>query len=66
MNGLKPVEYICHRWPPIKLIVVSGKVSLDEAALPEGGLSFINLMIIPKCRLRGSNTHARIVPGSIV
>ena len=40
MDGLKLVEYVRHRWPPIKLIVVSGKVSLDKAALPEGGLFF--------------------------
>lgn len=40
MDGLKLVEYVRHRWPPIKLIVTSGKVSLDKAALPEGGLFF--------------------------
>ena len=40
MDGLKLVEYVRHRWPPIKLIVTSGKVSLDSASLPEGGLFF--------------------------
>ena len=40
MDGLKLVEYVRHRWPPIKLILASGKVSLDKAALPEGGLFF--------------------------
>jgi two-component system, response regulator PdtaR len=40
MDGLKLAEYVRHRWPPIKLIVTSGKVSLNKAALPEGGLFF--------------------------
>jgi DNA-binding NtrC family response regulator len=40
MDGLKLAEYVRHRWPPIKLIVTSGKISLDKAALPQGGLFF--------------------------
>jgi two-component system, response regulator PdtaR len=40
MDGLKLAEYVRHRWPPIKLIVTSGKVPRDKAALPEGGLFF--------------------------
>lgn len=40
MDGLKLAHYISRRWPPIKLIVASGKVPRHEADLPEGGLFF--------------------------
>jgi DNA-binding NtrC family response regulator len=40
MDGLKLVHYVRHRWPPIKLIVASGKIRLDIALLPDGGLFF--------------------------
>jgi DNA-binding NtrC family response regulator len=40
MDGLKLVEYISNRWPPIKIIVASGKVSVDKATLPADGLFF--------------------------
>ena len=40
MDGLKLAHYISLRWPPIRLIVVSGKVPRERAALPEGGLFF--------------------------
>ena len=40
MDGLRLAEYVRHRWPPIKLIVTSGKVSMDEASLPKGSLFF--------------------------
>ena len=34
MDGLKLAHYIRGRWPPVKLIVVSGKTILDESRLP--------------------------------
>jgi CheY-like chemotaxis protein len=34
MDGLKLAHYIRDRWPPIRLIVVSGKGLLDESQLP--------------------------------
>jgi CheY-like chemotaxis protein len=40
MDGLKLADYVRRRWPPIKLIVASGKVPRDKTALPEGGLFF--------------------------
>jgi CheY-like chemotaxis protein len=38
MDGLKLAHYVRHRWPPIRLIVTSGKDSYRNAALPDGGL----------------------------
>jgi CheY-like chemotaxis protein len=40
MDGLKLASYVRHRWPPIKLIVTSGHVAIEENSLPEGGLFF--------------------------
>jgi CheY-like chemotaxis protein len=34
MDGLKLAHYIRGRWPPVKLILVSGKTILDESHLP--------------------------------
>jgi CheY-like chemotaxis protein len=40
MDGLKLAHYVSQRWPPIRLILVSGTTPYDRAALPEGGLFF--------------------------
>ena len=40
MDGLTLAHHVSLRWPPIKLIVASGKVPRDKADLPEGGLFF--------------------------
>ena len=40
MDGLKLSHYIRNRWPPVKLIVVSGKLVLEESNLPEGSRFF--------------------------
>ena len=40
MDGLKLVRYISLRWPPIQLIVASGKVPREQTALPENVLFF--------------------------
>ena len=34
MDGLKLAHYVRDRWPPIHLIVVSGKAIMDESRLP--------------------------------
>ena len=36
MDGLRLAHYIAHRWPPIRLIVVSGKAVVAESQLPKG------------------------------
>jgi two-component system, response regulator PdtaR len=36
MNGLKLVHYVRGRWPPVKIIVTSGYVKVDEEHLPTG------------------------------
>jgi two-component system, response regulator PdtaR len=35
MDGIKLAQYASHRWPPLKIIIVSGKSSVVEAELPE-------------------------------
>jgi CheY-like chemotaxis protein len=40
LDGLKLAHYIRHRWPPILLIVVSGKKLIDPAELPQGARFF--------------------------
>ena len=37
MDGLKLAAYVRDRWPPIKLIVTSGHVAVEESRLPQGG-----------------------------
>jgi CheY-like chemotaxis protein len=36
MDGLKLAHYVRDRWPPIHLLLVSGKSIIDETALPIG------------------------------
>ena len=40
MDGVKLTHYIRDRWPPVKLIVASGKAMLDESHLPTGARFF--------------------------
>jgi two-component system, response regulator PdtaR len=40
MDGVKLTHYIRDRWPPIKLIVASGKTIVDESHLPMGARFF--------------------------
>jgi two-component system, response regulator PdtaR len=40
MDGVKLSHYIRHRWPPVKLIVTSGKFTVDETHLPVGAMFF--------------------------
>ena len=40
MDGIKLSHYIRSRWPPVKLIVVSGKTVVAESPLPVGARFF--------------------------
>jgi CheY-like chemotaxis protein len=40
MDGLRLAKYIRERWPPILLIVASGKAIIEEGDLPSGALFF--------------------------
>jgi CheY-like chemotaxis protein len=40
IDGLKLAHYIRDRWPPIRLIVVSGKTLVTESRLPLGARFF--------------------------
>jgi CheY-like chemotaxis protein len=37
MNGIKLAQAVRGRWPPIKIIVTSGKFTLRHGDLPDGG-----------------------------
>jgi CheY-like chemotaxis protein len=38
MDGLKLARFIRGRWPPIKLVVTSGQVTIRDGDLPERGV----------------------------
>jgi two-component system, response regulator PdtaR len=38
MDGIKLLAFIRQRWPPIKLVVTSGRVILRQGELPEGAV----------------------------
>ena len=40
IDGLKLAHYVRDRWPPVLLIVVSGKAMVDETRLPKGARFF--------------------------
>jgi CheY-like chemotaxis protein len=40
MNGLKLAHAVRNRWPPIKIILTSGRDLIAEQVLPEGGRFF--------------------------
>jgi CheY-like chemotaxis protein len=40
MDGLKLAHAVRHRWPPIKIIVTSGREKIASEDLPEGGRFF--------------------------
>lgn len=40
MDGLKLAHYIRNRWPPIQIIVASGKAILEESVMPSGSKFF--------------------------
>ena len=40
MDGIKLAHFVKQRWPPISIIVVSGKLPAGEASLPVGSRFF--------------------------
>lgn len=36
MDGIQLAHYIRHRWPPVVLVVISGKVGVERHVLPTG------------------------------
>jgi CheY-like chemotaxis protein len=36
MDGIRLAHYVNKRWPPIRLVVISGKVGVTPGQLPEG------------------------------
>jgi CheY-like chemotaxis protein len=38
IDGLKLAHYVRGRWPPVKIIITSGHVKVDEENLPAGAL----------------------------
>jgi two-component system, response regulator PdtaR len=40
MDGIELAHYIRNRWPPVKLIVVSGTVAIEPQELPSGARFF--------------------------
>lgn len=36
MDGIRLAHYVRRRWPPIQLLVISGKVGITPGQLPEG------------------------------
>jgi two-component system, response regulator PdtaR len=40
MDGVKLAQYIAGRWPPVKLVVASGNVVVEQSQLPAGAKFF--------------------------
>lgn len=40
MDGLKLAHYISERWPPVKLLLASGRMILEQSHLPKGAMFF--------------------------
>jgi DNA-binding NtrC family response regulator len=38
MDGLKLSHYVKHRWPPVRIVVASGHVSVKQHELPQDGV----------------------------
>lgn len=36
MDGIRLAHYVSRRWPPIRLMVISGKVGVTSGQLPQG------------------------------
>ena len=52
MDGLKLAHAIRDRWPPIKIILTSGKVSLEESDMPSGSVFLGNHTLLPTSLVR--------------
>jgi CheY-like chemotaxis protein len=62
MDGIKLSHYLRNRWPPVKLIVVSGMAILDESSLPEGSRFFPK----PYTNHAIADAMARLLSGDIM
>jgi two-component system, response regulator PdtaR len=40
MDGAKLAQAVRHRWPPVRIIATSGRVSLEDLGLPAGTVLF--------------------------
>jgi CheY-like chemotaxis protein len=40
MDGVKLAHAVRNRWPPVKIVVVSGRVGKEQIVLPDGSLLF--------------------------
>jgi two-component system, response regulator PdtaR len=47
MDGLKLAHAVQHRWPPIKIVIVSGKTHLNDADLPSDTQFFSKPYSVP-------------------
>jgi len=47
MDGLRLAHAVRHRWPPIKIIIVSGKTHLRDADLPSDARFFSKPYSVP-------------------
>jgi hypothetical protein len=61
MDGLKLAHAVRHRWPPIKIIIVSGKTHLRDADLPSDTRFFSKPYSVPSMV---SELRSLIVPPS--
>jgi len=61
MDGIKLSEFIRDRWPPVKIIVASGKAILEESSLPEGSRFFSK----PYNDNAITDTMARLLAGDV-
>ena len=62
MNGLKLAHAVRHRWPPIKIIIVSGKTHLSDADLPSDTQFFPKPYSVPSMI---SKLRSLVAPPSI-
>ena len=62
MDGLKLAHAVRHRWPPIKIIIVSGKTHLSDADLPSDTQFFPKPYSVPSMI---SKLRSLVAPPSI-
>lgn len=54
IDGIKLAAYVAGRWPPVRIIVTSGRIEEDAVALPDGAT------FVPK-PYRGAQISALVV-----
>jgi len=67
IDGVKLSHYIRDRWPPVKLIVTSGKTIVNESHLPMGARFFLkpydDSVIVEAMMSALSDVNSRPLPG---